>query len=199
MRDIYPRQRLRGGPPNLIETVMLGRAAPGGTAPGGAARWEIPFRVIRQAQSLWCWAAVSSSVAEYFGTNGWSQCRVASAEMGGDCCTSGGSAQCNRWHYLESALQRVEHFRDAAPGHLTPQAIADELDADLPVCLRVQWWNGEGHFLAIHGMIPHGNDPILLLTDPIYGRAQVQGSVLLNSGYQGAARGRWTHSYVVQR
>src|SRR6185295_8192459 len=85
LNDIYPTQRLQGAPPpGPAQGAALAGMAAGGAAAGGAGQWDIPFRVVRQDQSLWCWAAVSSSVADYLGSPQWSQCLVASAEMGGN-------------------------------------------------------------------------------------------------------------------
>lgn len=167
-------------------------------AMGGAAPLaDIGFRVERQTQSFWCWAAVSASVARHFGDGQWSQCRVASAETGGDCCADGGSYVCNQPYYLDAALKGVGHLRAASVGYMPAANVVAELELDRPVCLRVEWWDRSGHFLAIAGVRPSPGGGEFLLTDPIFGESRIQATLLLSGGYQ-AARGTWKHSYVVQ-
>lgn len=168
----------------------------GASALGGAPVLSIDFRVARQLQTQWCWAAVSSSVSAYYpGGPSWSQCAVASAELGGPCCQAGGSFQCNQPWYLENALTRVDHLACAFPAAVASSDVADELNHNRPVALRVGWSGGGGHFLAIRGIQPGGQDDILYLTDPIYGESLIQRTALLGGGYQGS--GSWTHSYLV--
>ena len=171
---------------------------PSTKALGGASSWQVNFRVASQEQTQWCWAAVSSSVAAYFGPgSNWTQCAVASAEMGGQCCVSGSSRTCNQPHYLDRALQHVGHLRSAAQGYMPPQAVVDELKLDRPVGIRVGWRSGGGHFLAVVGLTPQGQGAILQVSDPIFGFSSVQGAALVSGGYLSAG-GRWTHSYAVQ-
>lgn len=164
---------------------------------GAGSNWQIAFRVAPQEQTQWCWAAVSSSVARYFNASSpWKQCAVVTAEMQGQCCVAGSSQRCNQPHYLDAALRRVGHLRAASAGYMLPAAVAAELDAQLPLCIRVGWSGGGGHFLAIVGLTPQGNDVILALSDPIFGESSIQGAALINGGYQ-AGGGTWTHSYAV--
>lgn len=167
----------------------------GASALGGGRVLSIGFRVARQLQTQWCWAAVSSSVSAYYpGGQSWPQCAVASAELGGRCCEAGSSFQCNQPWYLDNALTRVGHLAYAFQGDVASSDVADELNHDRPVALRVGWSDG-GHFLAIYGIQPGPRDDILYLTDPIYGESLIQRTALLGGGYQGS--GRWTHSYLV--
>lgn len=167
---------------------------------GGALPIGVNFRVTRQTQSNWCWAAVSSSVANYFAPNSWTECAVASAEMGGPCCENGSSWQCDQPHYLERALARVSHFRNM--NVVAPREVVEaELGANRPLPIRVGWFNGApnggGHFLAISGSTPYGpNDTIFEVTDPIFAVSSITGAALANGGYQQSG-GRWTHSYFV--
>src|SRR6185295_7189908 len=100
--EAYPTRRLAVPPGDQVGVADV------------AAPLNINFRVSRQLQTEWCWAALSASVADYFGDDGWSQCLVAAAETGGACCDDGSSPVCNRPHFLEAALRRVGHLRAAA-------------------------------------------------------------------------------------
>ena len=167
---------------------------------GGAPPIGVNFRVVPQSQTNWCWAAVSSSVANYFSANSWTECAVASAEMGGPCCQQGGSWQCNQPHYLDRALARVGRLRNVA-GVVSRGVVEGELNGRRPLPIRVGWNNGApnggGHFLAISGSSPYGpNDTVFEVTDPIYAVSSITGFALANGGYQQGG-GRWTHSYFV--
>jgi hypothetical protein len=168
---------------------------------GGAPVVSVNFRVDRQVQNNWCWAAVSSSIANFFSAGSWTQCGVASAEMGGQCCQYGNSWQCDQPHFLDRALARVGHFNSVGPVAPAPQVQA-ELGAGRPVAIRVGWNNGApnggGHFLAISGITPYGPvDAIIEVTDPIFAVSTILGSALAGGGYQQGG-GRWTHSYFVR-
>jgi hypothetical protein len=167
---------------------------------GGAPPASVNFSVERQVQGNWCWAAVSSCVANYFTPGSWTQCRVASAEMNALCCQDGGSDECDRTHFLERALARVGRFR-AVRRVLPRSTVEAELRNGRPLPIRVGWNNGApnggGHFLAIRGSTPYGpSDTLFELTDPIYGASSIGGHALAHGGYQQGA-GRWTHSYFV--
>src|SRR6476659_5384943 len=59
---------------------------------------EIPFQVQFVAQTSWCWAAVTLSVARYYNTpTSWrSQCQLVNNVLNkGTCCGNGDSAECN--------------------------------------------------------------------------------------------------------
>lgn len=178
-------------------------ALPASPTGGGAAFSEIaiPFQVQSQEMDNWCWAAVTSSVVEYLDprqAGAWTQCAVASAELAKSCCVTPRPDPCDQTNTLDGPLNRVGHLRQSViSGYIGARAIATELDADLPVPIRVQWPSRGGHFLSIRGIKKVGDVTSLHLTDPIFGFSTIDGNLLVHGGYQN--NGSWSHTYVVTR
>ena len=74
--------------------------------------------------------------------------------------------------------------------NLTTEVIP-EINSNRPMCVRIGWSGGGGHFIAIAGYSTFG-PPLIDVEDPWYSASTVTWSVL-QSGYQGT--GTWTHSY----
>ena len=156
---------------------------------------RLPFAMQTQQQTMWCWAAVATSVALYFGpASGWTQCQVAGATLGRpDCCGPPPASPCNTPNYLDRALSAVSHFSHMAPGQVTPQVLDVELAASRPLAVRIQWAGGGGHFIALAGVLL-ASQPYVGVVDPWYGPSDVAVSALGGS-YQGS--GTWDHTYFV--
>jgi Papain-like cysteine protease AvrRpt2 len=112
------------------------------------------FRLERQEHSLWCWAAVSTSVDHYFSQRSTSsQCRIAKKVLGRkvrgvDCCRT--PLACNQTALLQVALAAVGRLRGRPLlGVLTPDQIKREIDRNRPVCVFIKWSGGGGHFVVI--------------------------------------------------
>ena len=160
--------------------------------------WIAGFTMQQQAQTNWCWAAVSSSVATFHnaGTT-WTQCKIVNAELGqADCCTNGSSATCNDPWYLDKALTRVGHFASFAAGIKTQQQIGNFILNDNALGVRVGWAGGGGHFLAISGDRQAGATYYVTAADPWYGKSDVVYDTF-KTQYQGS--GTWTHSYETKK
>ena len=150
----------------------------------------------QQVQDQWCWAAVSTSIAEHFGSTTWTQCIVVSRELDDEsCCANGSAPACNRTWYLEKALSRVgalERMEDGGPVNLNQ--FSAEIDRGHPICIRIGWAGGGGHFVAIGGYRSDG--ALVAIEDPWYGASEIPVGHL-NGRYQGT--GRWTHTYYTRQ
>lgn len=180
--------------PIAAPPVGGGPTAPGSPASHGALRG---FAVESQSQSEWCWAAVSRSIAVFFGTLTWTQCQIASAELSLPCCTSpSSSTTCNVPWYMDAALSRVGHF-DRWTGTPEPLAtIQSEIAGDRPLGARVAWAGGGAHFIAIGGwLMDIAGQAFLDIHDPFYGESQVSLQAF-NHSYRSPGD-TWTHSYFV--
>ena len=71
--------------------------------------------------------------------------------------------------------------------------VTQEINNNRPLCVRIGWSGGGGHFVAIDGY-NKGLD-MVAVDDPWYGASDVDLSVFQTS-YQGS--GSWTHSYRVK-
>lgn len=171
--------------------------AMGGTAALQAKR--LLFVGQLQEQSNWCWAAVATSVAGFFGDHQWSQCGVADATLGRkDCCGTGAADQnkCNMPYYLESALQTTRHLCDMEVRSLTVAEVELEIDKGRPVGCRVGWRDGTGHFLAVVGYATGASGRAYIdIDDPIFSTSTSAFDEFA-SLYQGG--GDWTHSYLTE-
>jgi hypothetical protein len=157
----------------------------------------LPFNMQPQTQSNWCWAATSVSVSKFYSfLSPWTQCKVASAELGQTCCTTPVPGACNVPWYLDKALTRTNNFVSIQGGTVPWSRIKQELDNGLVVGTRIGWSGGGGHFMVIHGVSRIGSREYLHIDDPIYKK-----SVLLYSqyatNYQGS--GTWTHTYFTKK
>jgi hypothetical protein len=151
-----------------------------------------------QQQTNWCWAGVSAAVAAFYDpATPWSQCAIANAELGRtDCCGVGASGACNVAWYLNQALTRVGHLAAFSGGTLTFGVVQSEINAGRPVCARIGWSGGGGHFVALTCWYRNllSGSQIVRVDDPwpAYGRSTWVFATF-STAYQGS--GSWTHSY----
>lgn len=165
-----------GSPITLSPVPQLLRSASTSPNLGGVpTAWSLGVNMQPQVQTNWCWAATSSSVHRFYqnASSAWSQCDVANAELTQTaCCVNGSTPQCNQAWYLDRALTRVGHFRSMSSGVVAVVALNTELIGNRPVCCRVGWSGGGGHFLAIDGLDISGTT-MLTVQDPIYGTSSM--------------------------
>jgi len=152
---------------------------------------SLNFSMQPQTQSNWCWAAVSASVGNYYGTGSWTQCNVANAELNrNSCCNQPGP--CNVYGYLDSALRTTRSFANMSQGSIQLSAIENQINMGRPIGVRVAWYGGGAHFNTIYGT----NGNYLLIADSIYGYS----TRALNSfprSYNGG--GNWTNTYFTRK
>ena len=152
------------------------------------------FTMQHQLESEWCWAAVSVSVAHYYDSHSsWTQCDMVNAQKGlTTCCQNGGSNDCNQPGFLDDALTRVAHLSSDTGGTTAIGTMIEDLTAGNPVCIRIGWSGGGGHFIAATGA---EHPDTMIVDDPIYGQSVLSYNTLA-SDYQGS--GSWTNSYYTK-
>lgn len=159
------------------------------------------FAMQAQKQTQWCWAAVSASVADYYGTAGFTQCDLATwaastrGVANANCCKDGSSSDCNKPFTLDTALKHVGHLNAMTDGASTLPKVQSEIDGKHPLGVRVGWTGGGGHFLVIDGYDTTVADPKIALADPFYGPSVVAFNTF-PAHYQGGAV--WSHSYTTK-
>jgi hypothetical protein len=157
---------------------------------------SLPFNMQPQTQSNWCWAATSTSVSLFYNSgSGWTQCKVASGELGLSCCTSPVPGGCNIPWWLEKALTRTGNFVSLS-GPISFADVQAELREGRVVGARIGWSGGGGHFMVIYGTVTVGTDQFFQIDDPIYGKSQLTVAAFSNN-YQGS--GSWTTAYRTKR
>ncbi|HEX8442263.1 MAG TPA: papain-like cysteine protease family protein [Allosphingosinicella sp.] len=171
---------------------------------GGAAPILLPFKVQRQGKRpQWCWAAVTSSISGYPNPPHdapVTMCKIASNELGPNCCATPVPGACDVQNTLDGPLGNIGRLRQPViTGYLGETAVRAELSANLPLPIRVVWTKsgGGGHFCVIYGIRTVGTQLQYAVSDPIYGEASVAHAALIAGGYK-AGGGAWSHSYVVK-
>jgi hypothetical protein len=182
------------GPLQTLTSVMAA-ASPTGGAPATSKALNA-FSVQTQIQTQWCWAAVSTSVAIFFGSTKWTQCQVAADELHPlDCCGADASTGCNKAWSLDGALSRVGHFDRMDASSAPFPDVQTEINSGRPLGCRIQWSGNTGaHFVALGGWstAPDGTEYVDV-HDPYYGFVQKTYNDFLSS-YRSSGDD-WTHSY----
>jgi hypothetical protein len=152
------------------------------------------FIIQPQQQTQWCWSAVSTSVDHFYnGVSTVTQCQLANDQLGQNtCCNDGSTAACNKPWYLDKTLKWVSRLKSFTAGSMSFADSQAEVDGGAPLCLRIGWSGGGGHFVVIYGYIAVGAFQYVIVGDPFYG-VQLIPHTTLQSTYQGT--GSWTHSY----
>jgi hypothetical protein len=154
-----------------------------------------PLAFIRQQQqqTQWCWAAVSVAVNLYYHpTSGRTQCAVVNTALNQTtCCQNGSTAQCNQPWFLDQALQIVGNLNAFTGGKATLNTVQTEVNNCRPICMRIGWTAGGGHFVTVFGY----SGTNINIADPWYGTSVVNHTTF-PAGYNGG--GTWTHSYTTR-
>jgi len=161
------------------------------SAPGPSGK-ILSFLMQHQQQDQWCWSATSVSVNLFFQRSGkWQQCTlVNNAFKQSTCCNDGSSSKCNQQWLLDKALKIVGNFSAARSRRAQFNEVTQQIDSSRPLCLRIQWSTGGGHFVAIYGY----SGTVVNIGDPWWGDS-VMDFQSFPSKYQ--TGGDWTHSYWV--
>jgi len=190
-------QELSGLLRDTIEIHDLGSLGAADDLGGGGAeaeRLEVP--VWHQSQTLWCWAAASSAIANFYvGREQWRQCQVAAGVVSSPDCCANGSA-CNAEASLRTALTVVGSFRELRDRCLTMDEITAEIRARRPIGVRTLWASGKGHFIAISGYRRTSDGDVINVEDPWYDASDVVYDRLVEA--YPPDDGVWTHSYLTE-
>jgi len=185
-------------PPLQMGTYGMTVSALGGAAPG-ATNGSIGSRYVRQQQqeTQWCWAAVSASVADFYGNaSGWTQCSIATAELSLPCCFQPLPAGANVPWWLEKALTRVARLASWRRSTVAFVDIQQEIQASRPLCCRILWVNsgGAAHFVTISGWsVDASGVEWLDIEDPDSGSVNTPRKKF-ETAYSSQGD-QWTHSY----
>jgi hypothetical protein len=157
---------------------------------------NLDFTMRSQRLRDWCWAAVSVSVDRFYNSkSAWTECAIAEAELGLSCCKE--AQQCNRVHLLDPPLDRLKRLKQTPlPRVLTFAEIQKQIDAGNPICTRIEWTDGGGHFTVISGYaISRAGVNKVILEDPFYGHSEAAYDAFLTK-YQGS--GKWTGTFLLK-
>ena len=174
------------------------------------AQRRLNFKIQRQEQSEWCWAACAASVETFFSQDPdfkAKQCEAAnkvlkSKDLQGDSCDD--PEDFNRPGKLMIALQKFNKWRNTlddddstgATGALTFEQVQREIDRGRPVCCGITWKSGGGHFVVVRGYrVLDSGAQQLYVADPLNPANLVDFDEFTTAYY---GEGRWTEtSFVV--
>lgn len=187
-------------PPSPSPSAVPPIGAPTGGGSGG--RGVLPgFQMQKQHQLNWCWAAVSASIAAFYGNGGAaSQCRIAAAVLpapNNNCCGADAAGACDKPWNLDQPLTLVGCYKNRLDKELDFQDIKDEIDAQRPLGCRVAWRGGGAHFMVVTGWSfnPATKETYVKVHDPWTGADTDSTYADLCAAFN-APGDRWTHSYL---
>jgi len=118
-------------------------------------RKRLDFTMIDQEHSLWCWAAVSESVAKFYTHRSpLTQCQIATEVIGdnANCC---GNGDCNTDMQLELGLRETKNFKKIERKALEWEDVVAEILDERVICATIDWdtsdRDGPCHFVVIFG------------------------------------------------
>lgn len=158
-----------------------------------------PFVMETQQQALWCWAAVARSVDHYYAPKSNSeQCGIARRVLRiRNCCASPSPGVCNRVARLEEALRVVGRFRAKIRRHLDFDVVKAEIEEYGVVCVRIGWFGGGGHFVAIHGCrLSTSGVRMVDVADPLFPECTMPFDEFVSAYKSAVGGGRWTTTYL---
>jgi hypothetical protein len=154
----------------------------------------------QQQEPDWCWNAVSVSLNNYFSpTTPLTQPEFAVEAL------KVPLADADQPFYLSTALTDLKLLNgDPLAGFLSFSDIQAQLDANLPVCVKIAWNEGGYHYLVITGyQVSPAGDPQVYVSDPILldGNVTVwdyDAFVFAYSPSYTVAEGTWVDTMLVQ-
>lgn len=157
----------------------------------------LPFTMEVQTQSRWCWAATAKSVAHFYSAmSPWTQCKIASSELNQNCCTTPVPDSGNVPWYLDRALQRTQNYERLQHGAIPVEEIQAQLERGLVIGVRIGWFGGGGHFVAIYGVTRVGSTDYLYIDDPVHQKTVLPYQQFVTN-YLGS--GSWTHTFFTKK
>lgn len=150
----------------------------------------------QQAQTQWCWAAVAVSTHRFYGGTTWGQCELVNSVLGYlDCCDKPCPELCNQAYRLGDALKATGNFSYKKDGAEEYSTIRSELEANRPLCARIDWARGGAHFVSVIGYEDSDHGGYLHVEDPIRGLSVVSVQEF-SRRYQG--HGTWGYTYFTK-
>ena len=159
----------------------------------------LPTQFVPQSTQVWCWAAVTTEVLNYFGFAG-DQCQIVSLTLSGYtnnsfCCPFVIGGPCFRTGQLfeiQQALSLIGGIASSVTGPLTFQQIRSEINAGDPI-IAAYLGSFSGHVVVIFGYDDTSGE--IYIHDPFYGQFVVPYASTFT--YNGSLI--WSQSIVTDR
>jgi hypothetical protein len=159
------------------------------------------FPIQKQPQdSNWCWAAVGVSVNDYFlPGSALRQCELATHILNDPGCCGTPPTGLDKTAYLQDVLRRLSVLREPPQAGiaLAFEDIRTQIDASLPVCVRIGWPDqSRGHFVVICGYaVSASGEQWVDIADPYFENSTTSYNDFVHA-YQG--NGEWTDTFLLK-
>ncbi len=110
------------------------------------------YSIDKQLKTNWCWAAVTCSLARFYGKPGFNdQAALVYTTTGGTCgCDGKGCGECNRPWLIGEVLAAAGILQEAIPTAVSKYDLLLQLKMDRPVVIAVKWNDAlTGHLLVL--------------------------------------------------
>ena len=165
------------------------------------------FRVQRQEQTQWCWAAVTASLMSLLDPNNQTQSSVVHESLTSD--------DLNRPQDLTEIARKLGLAVKYTSRQLALYELRDGINQGLPIPLQINWRKadgelGAGHYVVLTGIGPDVSDEgqtLIKIEDPSKGELQMTFAELKDD-YPGAANkhlyaqahsGVWTYTHRIEK
>lgn len=130
------------------------------------------FTIQQQQQTNWCWAALTSSVNDFYGSAARSQGELANWAFKTTSCTQTPVGNtCNQAYNTSLALAHVNHLKKTTEAALDLAAVKAELPGN-PIGAGIRWASSNvGHAVALTACAGDGDKATVTVQDP--GKASV--------------------------
>ncbi|SDF58525.1 MULTISPECIES: papain-like cysteine protease family protein [unclassified Duganella] len=156
------------------------------------------FAIQKQQMSKWCWAAVTSSVVDFYGSAKKTQGELANSELKlTSCDVKAPPSECNKPFATATALRHVGHLNATTPDGLTLSKVETEIAAQHPIAMSLNWPNKTiGHAIVISGYAGAGDTATITVQDP----ATASTSIVSFKGFPGNSYpdAIWKRSYTTK-
>lgn len=153
----------------------------------------LDFTIQQQQQTHWCWAAVVSSILQYYNPAYPSQQEIVTRVL--RIQGAGYSRYFNSAGVIDKPLHIYRLLNKKVKGQVTLNNIVQQLTNHCPVGIRIGWQEGGGHFAVIYGCKTENGHSTLYIADPLHG------TILLSYTdfkKEYAHSGYWTHTYYIR-
>lgn len=135
----------------------------------------LDFTLELQQQNNWCWAAIATSIGNFYDNSSLSQKEIVSRLLNIDISLLPDQTDdkhiSNQQRTLDESLTLVNSFSHWSLGRPSFERLLLEISAGRPVCVRIEWLEGGAHYLVIKGINP--GEQLLHIEDSLHGPSVV--------------------------
>jgi hypothetical protein len=141
---------------------------------------DVVIEYVPQAQSRWCWAAVTEMVVRYFGST-IDQFDIVSSAFSLDCRNPENTIRCNAANDLTKPFQSAAGVEMTFHSHTISEAqLRHELTNARPVVMKIEWTDKGNHLMLISGYAIVSGIATYHVMDPLDGEQDATYDALIH-------------------